>query len=38
MSNPTNPNKIYKLNYVVNGIIQTIYVFYGKTISSNKQK
>ena len=38
MSNPTNPNKIYKLNYVVNGIIQTIYVFYGKTVSSNKQK
>ena len=38
MSNTNNPNKIYKLNYVVDGIIQTIFVFYGKTISSNKQK
>ena len=44
MSNTNNPNKIgntptsiYKLNYVVNGIIKIIYVFYGKTVSSNKQ-
>ena len=45
MSNTTNPNKIgntptsiYKLNYLVNGIIQTIFVFYGKNVSSAKQK
>jgi hypothetical protein len=39
MSKLTNINKIiYKLNYLVDGNINTIFVFYGKKISSELQK
>ena len=28
----------YKVNYIINGKIDTIYVFYGKPVTSNKKK
>ena len=30
-------NKIYKVNYIINGKIDTIYVFSGKNIITNKE-
>ena len=28
----------YKVNYIINGKIDTIYVFYGKPVTANKKK
>ena len=36
--NNTKYNSIYKVNYLVNGIIDTIFVFFGKNIVQEDQK